>query len=58
MTLYDIESQTGVPAWAIADRLGLPPSASLAERLGRLRKAHFFTMQDVRNALSDLMEER
>lgn len=58
MTLYEIEAQSGVSARAIADRLGLPAYAPLGARLGRLRRLHYFTLQDVRDVLADLMEDR
>jgi len=57
MTLYDIEDKTGVPARKIADKLGLPSNAPLNETLGRLRKRYLFTMQDVRDAVANLMKK-
>jgi len=57
MTLYDIEDKTGIPARKIADKLGLPSNAPLNETLGRLRKRHLFTMQDVRDAIANLMKK-
>lgn len=57
MTLYDIENETGVPARKIADKLGLPSNAPLNESLGRLRKRYLFTMQDVRDAVANLMKK-
>ncbi len=57
MTLYDIEDETGVPARKIADKLGLPSNAPLNESLGRLRKRYLFTMQDVRDAIANLMKK-
>jgi hypothetical protein len=57
ITLHEIESQSAVWARAIAERLGLPPNAPLEERLGALRKPYDFTMRDVRDALSELMDQ-
>jgi len=58
MTLYDIEKETGVSARKIAGKLGLPERVSLDETLGRLRKRYLFSMQDVRDAVADLMKEK
>jgi len=57
MTLYDIENETGIPARKIADKLGLPSNAPLNESLGRLRKRYLFTMQEVRDAIANLMKK-
>jgi hypothetical protein len=58
MTLNDIQKETDIPARKIADKLGLPESAPLNETLGRLRKRYLFTMQDVRDAIADLMKKK
>jgi hypothetical protein len=58
MTLYDIERQTGISARAIANHLRLPRNASLDERLGRLRKRYSFTLQELREVVSSLIERR
>lgn len=58
MTLYDIEKETGISARKIADKLGLPERAPLNESLGRLRKRYLFAMQEVRDAVADLMKEK
>jgi len=57
MTLYDLEDKTGVPARKIADKLGLPSNAPLNETLGRLRKRYLFSMQDLRDAIANLMKK-
>ncbi len=57
MSLYDVERLTGISAQATARRLGISSGVSLNERLGRLRRRYAFTLQDVRNAVSDLMIE-
>ncbi|MCP4154054.1 MAG: DUF4405 domain-containing protein [bacterium] len=51
MTLGMLEEKTGLPAASIAKKLGLPDNVSHSEKLGRLRKNHGFTMQDVRDAV-------
>ncbi len=58
MTFYDIQKETGISARKIADRLGLPESTPLNETLGRLRKRYAFTMQEVRDAVADLMNKK
>lgn len=57
-TLSDIERETGISARVLADHLGLPRNASPDERLGRLRKRHPFSMQDVRDVISSLLEQK
>jgi hypothetical protein len=57
MTLFDIESKTGISAKRIADELNLPAGAPLNETLGRLRKRYLFTMQEVRDAVDSLMKK-
>lgn len=54
LTLGDVQKLTGVPASDIIKKLNLPASTSVDERLGRLRKRHGFTMQQVRDAVSAL----
>jgi hypothetical protein len=53
MTLREIESRSGVSARLIAEKLGLPPVASLETPLGKLRRTYRFTMQDVRSIVAD-----
>ncbi len=48
MTLRDIEKLTGIPAAHILQELGLSSSVSIDERLGRLRRAHGFEIDEVR----------
>ncbi len=57
MTLYDLEDKTGIPARKIADKLGVPSNAPLNETIGRLRKRHFFTMQEVKDVVTSLMKK-
>jgi len=58
LTLNDIEEKTGISSRTIADKLDLPASISLNERLGRLRKRYLFNMQDVRDIISSLLKEK
>ena len=58
MTLYDLQKETGIPARKIADKLGLPESAPLNDTLGRLRRRYGFAMQDVRDAVAELMKKK
>ncbi len=58
MTLLDIEKGTGISTAAVAKRLGLPESAPLDMSLGRLRKLHTFSIQDVRDVVAALLEEK
>ena len=58
MTLLDIEKGTGISAAAVLKRLGLPESAPLDMTLGRLRKLHAFSIQDVRDIVAALLEEK
>jgi LysM repeat protein len=55
MSLSDIQEQTGISARKIANELGLPPGVPLHESLGQLRKSYPFTVQDVRDAVSNLL---
>lgn len=55
MTLRDVERATGVPAREIAARLGMPSDVSLDETLGRLRRAHGFEMQALRDTVAELL---
>ena len=48
MTLAEIQQATGVPADYIIERLGLPSGVPRDERLGRLKTAHGFAIDDVR----------
>jgi len=58
MTFYDLQKETGIPARKIADKLGLPESAPLNDTLGRLRRRYGFAIQDVRDAVADLMKKK
>jgi cytochrome bd-type quinol oxidase subunit 2 len=56
-TLLDIERATGVSGRAIADRLGLPPSAPLNETLGRLKQRYGFEIQAVRDIVERMLKK-
>ncbi len=58
MTLLDIEQATGLSAKSIAERMGLPSSASLHERLGRLRRQYGIEIQGVRDLVEAMLKER
>ena len=53
MTLREVAHRTDVPATYLVERLGLPPEVDLAEPLGRLSRAHGFTIHDVRALVRD-----
>ena len=58
MTFYDIELKSGISARTIAEELGLPANVPLNERLGRLRKRYFFSLQEVRDVVASLMKKK
>jgi hypothetical protein len=58
MTLFDLESKTGISARTIADELSLPSDVPLHDTLGRLRRQYHFTMQEVRDAVASLMRKK
>jgi hypothetical protein len=53
MTLADIEQNTGVPAAYIIRELDLPLTISIIEKLGQLKATYYFSMEDVREIVSD-----
>jgi hypothetical protein len=58
MTLAEIQAATGVPADTIIEQLGLPPRVPKDERLGRLKRTHGFTMEDVRRIVQATEESK
>jgi len=58
MTLHDIEKETGISAREIANTIGLPQNISMDESLGRLRRRYGFTIQDVRDITSSLLDKK
>ena len=53
MTLADIEQNIGVPAAYILRELDLPLSISIEEKLGQLKATYNFSMDDVREIVSE-----
>lgn len=53
MTLAEVEDATGVPAAYIIEKLGLPGRVDKDERLGRLRRTHGFSIDEVRRIVQD-----
>jgi hypothetical protein len=58
MTFLDVEKATDLSAREIVDELGLPPKVSVDETLGQLRKRYPFTMQEVRDVVSELLDKK
>jgi hypothetical protein len=56
MTPQEVEEATGVPAEHILRELGLPPGLPGDERLGVLKRAHGFTMEEVRRIVQVYQE--
>jgi len=57
MTFQDIENETGIQARKIIEKLGLPSNIPLNETLGRLRKKHVFTIQELRDVIDSLIKK-
>ncbi len=57
-TLRQLEKTTGIPAKEIAENLGLPSKVPLDESFGRLRKRYPFTLQDVRDVVTQALNRR
>jgi len=57
-TIRDLAAAAKIPAGTISRRLGLPESVSWDEALGRLRRAHGFEIQDVRDLMIKLLKEK
>jgi hypothetical protein len=53
MTLAEVQEATGVPADHVVRELGLPPGVDHRERLGRLRTAYGFSIDDVRRIVEN-----
>ncbi len=53
MTLADIEQNSGVPAAYILRELDLPLTISIKEKLGQLKATYNFSMEDVREIVSE-----
>ena len=57
MSLREIEKRTGVQAERIIESLNLPKNTSFDEGLGRLRRKYGFTMQQLRDMISEMQEK-
>jgi hypothetical protein len=57
ITLLEIERRTGISGRTIADKLGLPPTVSLNEPLGRLKQRYGFEIQAVRYIVDGMVKE-
>ncbi|MBN2409825.1 MAG: hypothetical protein JXE07_08815, partial [Candidatus Aminicenantes bacterium] len=57
-TLRDIERATGISAREILRRMGLPERTPANETLGRLRRRYGFEIDQVRDVVSRLLEEK
>jgi hypothetical protein len=58
VTFGELEIATGIPARTMFEALGLPAKTSQKETIGRLRKIHGFSLLDVRDALTELLNVR
>jgi len=52
MTFAQIEETTGVPSDHIIEELGLPAGVQKDDRLGRLKRAYGFAIDDVRRIVA------
>lgn len=57
-TLMDIQKSTGIDARVILKNLNMPINTALNERLGRLRRTHGITLQEIREVIARLMEKK
>lgn len=53
MTLSEVEKETEVSVKYIIEKLGIPADADRKERLGKLRKAYGFEIEDVRRIICE-----
>jgi len=58
MSLAEAAAEAGVPVEHLAAELKLPAGVPAAETLGRLRRQHGFTMEDVRAAIARLKQAK
>jgi hypothetical protein len=56
LTLGELEKTTGLPSHQITEALGLPPKISKKETLGRLSKKYGFTLVEMRDKLTQILE--
>jgi hypothetical protein len=57
MTLRELGEQTGLSGRTIANKLGLPANVSLDENIGRLRRRYGFSIQEVRDVITSMLEQ-
>jgi hypothetical protein len=58
MTLREVEATTGVPVNDIILALKLPPAVSPDQRLGVLKRTYGFEINDVRDIVRRLMDNK
>jgi len=58
MTLREIQEQTGISARTLIEKLGLPSEVPLDERLGLLRRRYGISLQEARDIIHSLLEQR
>lgn len=58
MTFRDIQKETGVNLDVLFKRMGLPPTTSQDEGIGRLRRMYGFSIPKLRETLAELMEKK
>jgi len=56
-SLQSLERKTGIPVRDIIKKAGLPDDISLVECLGRLKRIHDFSIQDIREAIRKLQQD-
>lgn len=56
MTLAEVERITGIPTQSLIQKLGLPVKTSPDETLGQLRKKHGFSVSDIREIITTLLQ--
>lgn len=57
VTFEDLEKVIGIPSQNIIEALGLPGNVSTKETIGRLRKKHGFSLVNLRDVLTELLNE-
>jgi len=57
-TLRDVERNTGVSGREIAAKIGLPSDVSPDETLAQLRQRYTFEIQNVRDAVAELLKNK
>jgi hypothetical protein len=57
MTISEVQQITNIPSETFLRELGLPTNTSSDETLGQLRKKHGFTLVEVRDAITALLQQ-